>query len=374
MDIRMYLKVLYRHRIIVLFIMVTTLAAAAYWITRKPVTYSANLSVIVNYHEDDAERTGEYFGYNNYYGNLIAQSFNESMAGLLKNSGLVESVFTRAGIADDYAQLASPSKYFKPIPKSRHVTEIRFSDTNQDNLNILAAALIEVLDEKAISFVETEAEGKLSLGIEGPVFQENTPPIAIYLAIIAIIALGIGFGCAFFVYYLRDEIICPDEVASLLAAPVVSVATARNLTETNAFDENSPVLIPLREHLIAQHPQHKHPTRIGIIGYRLSGTEKIVSLLSLSLNQKQPTETLDLSHESEAQSLTNVEQAARDKATFIICHLPAFQSALFSHQLLAAMQGVVVVVDLARSNRRQLRTAAGQLALISAPKLVLVIE
>ncbi len=361
MELRDYLKVMSKNAILILIVTLVSLGAGYLLLSRQSAKYTSGMAIIVNYQEKGTASTSGYFKYNNYYGNLIAQSFNESISGLMKNAGLVQAVFEKASISYSDKELANAGKYFRPIPKSKNVTEVRFTADSAAEAQALSTSLITLLSEKAKEFVQSQGEGSLELGIEGPVIEKDKSQMALYLLLLGVVGFGFGIFLAFIVTYLRDEVASTEEFEQLLATRVWAEINTRS-------GEQDGSMVPLREHILAQFPSSAHKDiRIGLVSLQSSFGLQVSRQLASALRTRENIRSLDFTERSETAALQELKDSDKQKNGYELIALPAFDSLSFSHQVLSQMDAVILVADAAHTPRQALRTAASQLQLLSCP-------
>ncbi|OIP97092.1 hypothetical protein AUK40_03990 [Candidatus Wirthbacteria bacterium CG2_30_54_11] len=368
MELRDYLKVLTRNWAILLIVTIVAVGSGYLILSRQETRYTSDLAIIVNYQEQGTISSSDYFKYNNYYGNLIAQSFSDSLSGLMKNAGLVEAVFKRASISYEEKDIANPGKYFSPIPKSKNVTEVRFTADTASEAQALSSSLISLLTEKAKEFVQSQGEGSLELGVEGPVIEKGEIPLVLYLLLLAVVGCGFGIFLAFLLTYLRDEVSSVEEFEKILSTPLWADLSLHSGSEGDG------VMVPLREKILAKFPQTEHrEVRIGLISLRSLDSLRVCQQLASALRTKENIQTLDLTARSEAAALEELKKTDKHAASYRLIAMPSFDSLSFSHRVLSVMDAVILVADSRHTPRRSLLIVSSQLSLLSAPRGIVLI-
>lgn len=369
MEFRDYLALMKHRRYMILLMLVITLGAGALLIYIRPERYQSMVSIVTNYQEMQTAQTKkqneEYFKYNNYYGTLIAESFNESISGLLKNSGVVQAVFEEAQLKLEDKEIRNPGKYFRSTAKSNHVTEIIFYADSCDEANDLSNALIVTLQEKANDFVISQGEGKLELGIEGPVIEKMKIPWILYLVILALVGLGFGIGLVMLLHYLADEVGSVDELTAVLDLPLLGQYHGHNLADQDRHRQSSAMI---SDQLLLSQKQHQ-TSLIGILGSDAKQAGDVLSLVHSELKQLVDTEISDLSNRSD----TKLADIKKHKAACKLVLLPQLFSQRQRSTLLDELDLLLIILPALGFKRDQLTDLKNLLAKLDVPKgLILV--
>ncbi len=250
MEFRHLLKAIRKEIGLFLTVILIGLVIGGTWLLLQPQKFSSAISVVANYENVSTGAASNYFQYNNYYGTMVANSFSDSIPGLLKNTGVVKAIFDRANV--DFTKIQTPATFFTAVSKGKYVNEIRLSTQNQAQTEALSNTLITTLRQKADEFSQTSMEGKLQLGIDGPTINVEYPAYAIDAAVIVVFLLGLALLLVAMATYLKNETFEQREIESALSIKILShVSNLHHLGDTPSL-----ALLALHEQLVTRLKDH----------------------------------------------------------------------------------------------------------------------
>jgi len=355
MELRDYIKIINYRKWYLLGFVVLSVFLGYLGIRNKPAVYTVNISFVSNYVDPQADQTGEFFRYNNYYGTLIAQSFNETISGVLKNTGIVQSVFQQAGLDWQTENIKNPGKFFRGLTKSRHVTEVSFSLPDEEKAMKLGNALIVVLNQKAEEFARSETEGSIYLGIEGPVVEQVKFSLAVLLFIIAVVGSGFGILIIFIWQYYQDETYSLSEIMQTLGLDTLgAVAAVHKNTNTQLSRDKQKDYDLVAEQLESILYQSKVQT-IGVASLDDRYLNHFLARLNRVLTKQHQVKLQDVVREEFGKALDKIKnnQPKADEFRFVM--LPELFGEYHRHELLAACDSLLILLPGAGLKRKKLK-------------------
>jgi len=354
MALQDFLTALRRESMLLVGAVLLVMVGGGLWLFSQPVHYYTSVSLTSTYIDRDGQedRPNDFFKFDNYYGIQVAQSYNETIASLLKNEGVVYGILNQAGY--DTSDLKAPSRFFSTLSRGRHVSEIRFVTASSEEAEQIANALSEDLQARAEAFNQTD-EGRVLLSFEPHSIVQEDPTYAVMLAVLLIVGLGLGVLTAVTATYIRDQPLSAEEIANVFEAPLLSRLSLHQMNQ----NPNHTALLLVRDALVAE--ARENGLRIGLT--TTENLEAAVNGLLQNLESVSPGTFIQKDHrQSNAstllESLKKTKVEAGQIATF---WLPALNSAALGPNSLHQFDRVLILLPEQGLGRKVLQTLGRRL-------------
>jgi len=162
----------------------------------KPVIYEASVSFSVQ--KVNRQDTTE-FQYDNYYAIQASELLGNTMVGWLESPDIIASVYSQAGLTPEPEELAALVKNIKAKQISAHLVRVKFSQSNSDRANKVAASLSKVVTSKVeeVEITPDKQNSFIVVSSEPVITEKKYSPASVTLIGLicgALLGVGIAFG------------------------------------------------------------------------------------------------------------------------------------------------------------------------------------
>lgn len=145
MELRDYFKIIGKHYIVFIIIVLLCGLFAFIFTKTQKVTYTAQTTVTVNKASSLKQSQANYYLYDNYYNVQSAALFSQIVTTWFSSPSLVKEIYQKAGIEVPNVSQSKLSKTFKAVREEPATITVSITGTNQDQLNKLINAATDVL-------------------------------------------------------------------------------------------------------------------------------------------------------------------------------------------------------------------------------------
>ena len=204
MELRDYLKIIGKYKIVFWTILILCGLSAMIWTKIQPTSYLASTTFTVNKSSALKQKDVNYYLYDNYYNVQSAGLFSQIVTTWFESPSLVTDVYNKAGITVPNVSQKNLSKTFKAVRTEPATINVSISGTNKDDLTKLLNAAAVVLQEKTDD-LNKSGENIYDIAKFTPVVSNDSPNLALNTIIGLFAGLLLGIVIILGVEYFKDE-------------------------------------------------------------------------------------------------------------------------------------------------------------------------
>jgi len=155
MEFKEYIKIFRKQKKIIFDAAIVVFISAMVFTFLKPVSYDNDLALLIS--RKGAQETANY-KYDGYYAGQAADAFADNVSQWLSSASLVNEIYSRAKINNDFASFKNFSKVFKAKKMASQYIEVRYQTKDSKEAVDIAHAIVDVLQEKADSLSKANNE------------------------------------------------------------------------------------------------------------------------------------------------------------------------------------------------------------------------
>ncbi|NQV13656.1 MAG: hypothetical protein HQ530_05150 [Parcubacteria group bacterium] len=201
MSPRNYLKIISSHKTLIFVCAVLCGILALIFSALKPASYETSIAFSVQ--RVNRQDTSE-FQYDNYYAIQASELLGNTIVGWLESPEIIREAYQAAGLAVSEDDLNALAQGMKAKQISAHLVRAKYSQTDRDQADKVAASLVTVINNK-VEVTEKNADSKNSFIVTSPqpvIVEKKYGPATLALAGI-FCGLFVGIGIAFGREYLK---------------------------------------------------------------------------------------------------------------------------------------------------------------------------
>ena len=201
MELKQYLKIVRKNSKLILAIAVLAALFSFIFSAIQPAKYETSLSLLIS--KNKTQETDD-FKYDGYYALQAGEIMADSAEQWLKSPEVVNAVYQKAGVNQDFRNIKSYTKKFTARKMSSQYVEVKFNTPAKKEAEKISRAIVEIINDKAEALGKNSGE-EVSFSVSGtnPVIVEDNPNIFLNLFIGFISGLALGvfavFGKRYFV-------------------------------------------------------------------------------------------------------------------------------------------------------------------------------
>ena len=201
MELKEYLKIIKKNSKLILIIGIVTAVSAFVFSILQPVKYETSLSLEI---VKNKTQTTDDFKYDGYYALQTGEMIADSIEQWLKSPEVVNAIYQKAEISQDFKNIKSYTKKFTAQKMSPQYVEINFKSGTIEEAKKISAATVEIMNAK-IEKIEKVSEQEISFSISSgdPIIVENKPDAILNLIVGLISGLVLGIFIVFLRRYFR---------------------------------------------------------------------------------------------------------------------------------------------------------------------------
>lgn len=203
MDLKDYLKILNRHKgiIVVLTVLITFLVFLYAYL--QPVVYDTSISFTIN--RTAKQKTADY-QYDGYYAIQASNLFAQTIMSWLMTPAFVLEVYQEAGVAPAVQSLDKLGSHFTSQRLSPQNVVVRFKEKDEATAKKIGRALIDKVEKKSNEINKT-SEGDSLFNVVGyePVVAPYKPDIKLVTVIGLIVGLLLSCFLVYVVEYFKSS-------------------------------------------------------------------------------------------------------------------------------------------------------------------------
>jgi len=197
MELKEYLKIVKKNFKLIIIIGIITAVSAFAFSVAQPVKYETSLSLSII--KDKTQITDD-FKYNGYYALQTSEIIANSIEQWLKSPEIVDAIYRKAEINQDFEDIKSYTKKFTAKKMSSQYVEVKFKSDTREEAERISTATVEIINNKTEKLKEiSEQEVSFSVSSENPVIVESKADVFLN----SIIGLVSGMALGIFVVFLR---------------------------------------------------------------------------------------------------------------------------------------------------------------------------
>lgn len=203
MELREYVRIIKKHFVIFLIVVILGGAFAYFFTKRQPVSYTASTTFTVNKTSALKQSQVSYYLYDNYYNVQSAGLFSQIVTTWFSSPSLVTEIYQKAGIEVPNVSQKALSKTFKAVRDEPATINVSISGTDKDQLDKLINASADVLQKKTDEM--NNGDTVYEIAKFNPAITQNNPN-TLFNTIIGLIAGAIlGIIIVLSIYYFKEE-------------------------------------------------------------------------------------------------------------------------------------------------------------------------
>ncbi|MFC1663301.1 hypothetical protein ACFL04_04040 [Patescibacteria group bacterium] len=201
MELRQYISIIKKSLIWI--IVITILGGTSGLLVAITTTEKFDTSLSFNINRINKQETTEY-QYDGYYAIQAADLFAKTVTSWLATPSILLEIYDEAGIDPRVDSLTSFASRFTTKKYSSQNIGVRFKERDRVTAEKIAAAIIDVLQEKTTNINQT-ADAKSLFEIVGstPVIVATKPSIAVLTIVGLVAGFFVVFMMVLIIYYLR---------------------------------------------------------------------------------------------------------------------------------------------------------------------------
>ena len=201
MELKEYLKIIRKNSKLILTISIITAVSAFAFSVLQPIQHETSLSLAIV--KDKTQITND-FKYDGYYAFQTGEIIADSIEQWLKSPEVVNAIYQKAEINQDFKNIKSYTKKFTAKKMSSQYVEVKFKSGTIEEAKKISAATVEIINAK-IEKIEKASEQEISFSVSNgdPIIVENKPDAILNLIIGLISGLALGIFIVFLRRYFR---------------------------------------------------------------------------------------------------------------------------------------------------------------------------
>lgn len=200
MELRDYLKLINKNKIIFWVVVALCGLSALVWTMSLPKTYLASTTFTVNKSSSISQKDSTTYLFDNYYNIQSAGLFSQIVTTWFESPSLVTEIYQNAGIPVPNVSQKKLSKTFKAIREEPATINVNLTGTSKDELNKLLNSAATVLQEKT-NDLSKSGDSLYDLAKFTPVVSDNSPNLILNtiiglfagLFLAALLVLGVEY-------------------------------------------------------------------------------------------------------------------------------------------------------------------------------------
>lgn len=202
MELRDYLKVYWRQRGMILWLIILATGIALGFAATRPIQTGVSVAFAVN--RTNQVTTNQY-EYDGYYALQAADLFSQTVVSWFSTPSVLRDVYDRAGLDPEIKSLNSLPARFSVKKYSAQNIVVRYNERTRDRASKVATALTAVISDRT-SEMNKSADGKSIFEIVGgtPVIAEVHPNLLLIGIVTAVLSLALGLMIAALRHYLKQ--------------------------------------------------------------------------------------------------------------------------------------------------------------------------
>lgn len=204
MELRDYFKIIGRHWVIFIIIVLLGGVSALYFTKKQGSTYTASTTFTVNKNSVLPQSKTSYYLYDNYYNVQSAGLFSQIVTTWFASPSLVKEVYQTAGVEVPNVSQKSLSKTFKAVREEPATINVSISGSDSAELDKLINAASTVLQEKTNELGKNQ-DSFYEIAKFTPIVSKNTPNIMLNTIIGLVAGAILGVMVALGIAYFKEE-------------------------------------------------------------------------------------------------------------------------------------------------------------------------
>jgi len=147
MELRDYVRIIQKHLIVFLIVVILGGGFAFFFTKRQPTSYTAQTTFTVNKSSALKQSQVSYYLYDNYYNVQSAGLFSQVVTTWFSSPAVVNEIYQKAGLTAPNSQNAL-AKAFKAVRDEPATINVTISGGNQDELLKLINSASDILQQK----------------------------------------------------------------------------------------------------------------------------------------------------------------------------------------------------------------------------------
>lgn len=202
MELRDYLKVYWKQRVMIIGLVIVACVAAAAIVTTRPVQTGVSVSYAINRTNRVATTQYEYDG---YYALQASDLFAQTVVSWFSTPSFLQEVYEQAKLDPEIKSINSLPSRFSVRKYSAQNIVVRYNERNEERARGVAKQLAITLEQKAES-LNKMSDGKALFAIVNgtPVVAPAKPNLALIIGVTAVLSFALGLFIAAAKQYLRS--------------------------------------------------------------------------------------------------------------------------------------------------------------------------
>lgn len=203
MELKDYLKILNRHKTMI--VVLTLLIALAFWLfaSYQPVVYDTSIAFNIN--RTAKQKTTDY-QYDGYYAIQASNLFAQTIMSWLMTPSFLLEIYQQAGVEPNIDYLDKFANRFETKKFSPQNVAVRFKERDEATAQKISQSIIKTIEAKAVESNKT-SEGDSLFSVIGsqPVIVPYKMDIKIVTAVGLIVGLLLSCFLAYLIWYFKKE-------------------------------------------------------------------------------------------------------------------------------------------------------------------------
>ncbi|MDZ7798320.1 MAG: Wzz/FepE/Etk N-terminal domain-containing protein [Patescibacteria group bacterium] len=203
MELKEYLKIVKKHLILVIALILLIGGAAFLFSYFQPNTYEASVSFAVN--RINTKETQDY-QFDGYYAIQASDLVSQTVVSWFSTPSVVLEIYEKANISPQYNSLEEFATFFNTKKYSAQNINVKFKEKTQEKAENIAAATIEVINAKVKALNKSsDSDSLFEAQASSPVVVETTPNLWLNTIIGLVVGLILGLFLVYLVDYFKSE-------------------------------------------------------------------------------------------------------------------------------------------------------------------------
>ena len=203
MELRDYVRIIRKHLIVFLIVVILGGGFAYLFTKRQPTSYTAQTTFTVNKASALKQNQVSYYLYDNYYNVQSAGLFSQVVTTWFASPAVVTEIYQKAGIDSSSLSQKTLSKTFKAVRDEPATINVTISGTNKDELSKLISAASDVLQTKTNELNNSDTVYEITKF--QPIITQNSSNSLINTLIGLVAGIILGAISALSIEYFRGE-------------------------------------------------------------------------------------------------------------------------------------------------------------------------
>lgn len=204
MEIRDYFKLIGKHWVIFLIIVVLGGLSASIWTKTRPQSYLASTTVTVNKASNLKQQDVNYYLYDNYYNVQSAALFSQIVVSWFTSPALVKEIYEKAGVPMPNILQSKLGKIFKAVRQEPSTVNLSVSHVNKEEAGQLIVAATDVLQDET-NKLSKNSDSLYEIAKFAPIISDNKPNLILNTLIGLVAGFLIGLILILGIEYFKEE-------------------------------------------------------------------------------------------------------------------------------------------------------------------------